>query len=281
MNPFGSAFSNSIANTAFIGAGPGLIGDFNGQPFATQQFWAGGAQQNPAGNPFLLTPSLPSLNRDKRPADADPLGVVTWYLERAAASSARNNVLSVGGVSAWLDVSAGWGSVGSNGESGFGLSPDHNCIVRTPLAHFELHQFDLIPFRTRSTPANRPRFSVVSLSMVQCAQRSQQLNAVQGAASGAFDADKELRLTIVQHVVKEMIRLRKWHALLVYRLGAELSPSMDPIYEDALPKELNKLQPNIRPIVPEPRHKSIQILIESNLTNHQPQPTPHQPTFRS
>lgn len=149
-----------------------------------------------------------------RPGDSDPLGVLTWYLES-----------------------------GSNA----------NCSIVTPLAQFEIHQYNFIPFKSSSV-----EFPIVSLSMIQCVQRS----ASQPNQS-AYDADYELRATIVRHVLKEMIRLRKWNALMIYRLNSELAPNMDMIYQHAIPQELNKLQPQIRPVTTQPKDKSIQIIIQS------------------
>jgi hypothetical protein len=120
-------------------------------------------------------------------------------------------------------------------ESG---SSSKACFINTPLAEFDLHQYHFIPFSTRSA-----RFPVVSLSILRCEC-----------------ATLELRLTIIRHVLREMIRLQKWSALMVYRLNGEMSPALDALYQQAA-QELDKLQPQIRPITHDPKHKSMQVVL--------------------
>jgi hypothetical protein len=159
-------------------------------------------------------------NGRPRPAESDPLGVLTWYLES-----------------------------GSNS----------NCFIRTPLAEFEIHQYNFIPFRqTTAANKNSVSFPIVALSIVRCAQRSKT-----HPEQASFESDYELRLTIVRHVLKEMIRLQKWSALMVYRVNDELAPHMDIVYQHAS-QELNKLQPQIHPVITEPKHKSIQVIIDKS-----------------
>lgn len=88
---------------------------------------------------------------------------------------------------------------------------------------------------------------MVGLSMVECSRLAN---------------NNELRLTIARHVLKEMIRLQKWNVLMIYRLNDELHPQLDALYSGFLMRELNKFQPQIRPIILDTKLKSIQIIIQ-------------------
>lgn len=175
--------------------------------------------------PTVLSPFTTAFGvTPARPPDSDPLRILTWYLESKSTT---------------------------------------NCFISTPLAQFEIHQYEFVPFRDKSSaqsassaPNNnntRAKYSVVSLSMVNCVLRAGQQQST--------DADFELRLTVIRHVLKEMIRLQKGDALVIYRLNNELAPCMNAIYQQSLPQELAKLQPNVRHISVEPKHNSLQIVL--------------------
>lgn len=161
-----------------------------------------------------------------RPSDSDPLGVITWYLENR--------------------------------------STDRNCCIRTPSVVFELQQFDFIPFTAAKEQPVRTKISLVSLCIIHCMQRSRQPTLDEYQRRQLLEADCELRLLILRHVLKEMIRLKRWDALTVARLNEELSPHMDPIYNDFITQEINKLQPHIRPTIVDHKLKSLQIIIQKS-----------------
>lgn len=114
----------------------------------------------------------------------------------------------------------------------------------TPRASAEVHKFIFIPFGSDV----KVEFPVVCLSMIDC---------------GPPDA---LRSTVVQHLWKEMIRVNRWQALVIYRLNGETSPHLDALY--------NGIAGNFSNVLVDPKHKFIQI------PTQQPRPTAPQPPRR-
>lgn len=117
-----------------------------------------------------------------------------------------------------------------------GLVLTSNIVVRLPRAEFNLHQFD----------------QIVALTMVQFGANS-------------YESHCELRWTIIRHVVAEMIKLKRWYGLVIYRVNQELTdPNVDRIYQQFILPELEKLQPNIKPAY-DPNQKTTQILFSKQL----------------
>ena len=125
------------------------------------------------------------------------------------------------------------------------------CNIETPRAHFEVHQFSFHPFGDKSSA-----FSVVCLSMIDCGPQD------------------ELRPTVVRHILKEMTKLGKWQALVIYRLNGELQPHLDALYQHIF-NEMNSGSGNV---TVDPKHKFVQIQFQQpqqrQTLNFQQRPPP-------
>jgi hypothetical protein len=127
-----------------------------------------------------------------------------------------------------------------------------NCSVKVPRARFELQSYEFYPVLPKPV-----KFHIVSLVMDRFSQRFLQPGH---QSEQTYSADCEVRLTVIRHVLREMIRLHRWHALMVFRVNDELHPSLDQFYSQSLQNELAKLQ--VKSIFIEPKHKSLQIILQ-------------------